>query len=209
MEYPESYKNLKYRERLFIDCYLNESLEEPQTHKNTFSDKFVSYIFAYNVDVSEFLDFKYTKMNYITKSFDTVGSYDSDCTVTVIVTNAKKYMSVLSNSTKIYNRVIGAINDIRQIMYDSNDKSKVLELKDAIYQSSIHSSDAKDRNDNRRMAMKIFGLDQVKVDVGFDIYEASGKNILQGLRGNIDTTKEDAPLIPDDIDDIDLSEEEE
>lgn len=200
MELPESYNALKYRERLFVDCYLNESLIEPQTGKHTFNDKFISYVFAYNIEVENFLRFKYTILNFASKEYETVDVPIEGATEKIIVTDAKKYLSVIRNSSKIYNRVVKAINDIRLLMYDSQDKSRVLELKDAIYNSSISAKDFKDRNENRKMAMKIFGLDQIKIDVTPDIYSASGKNILQGLRKS--EKKEDSPIIPVDINSV-------
>ena len=79
---------------------------------------------------------------------------------------------------------------------------KELELKDAIYNSSLHASDFKDRNDNRKMMMKIFGLDQVKIDNSIDIYEASGKNILARVKSEIDSDNGDSPVIPIDISEV-------
>ena len=52
------------------------------------------------------------------------------------------------------------------------------------------------------MAMKIFGLDQVKVDVGLDMYEASGKNIFQSINSKVDMNREDAPIVPDVLEEI-------
>lgn len=204
MEYPESYLKLKYRDRLFVDCYLKDDLIEPTTSKNTYCDKLISYIFAYNKEneIKEALDFSYTILNWASKTFDKIDNYVNGCTVTVKVKNPKKYMSLVANSTKVFNRCNVAINDIRLAGFETSDKSKMLELKDAIFNSSIHSDDAKDRNENRKMAMKIFGLDQVKVDTSVDIYEASGRNILQSRLNSEDMNRADAPLVADSIEDI-------
>lgn len=94
-------------------------------------------------------------------------------------------------------------------MFESEDKSKVLELKDAIYTSSLKAADFKDRNENRKMMMKIFGLDQIKVDGSVDIYEASGKNILARMRSAGGNGNGDEPIIPIDIGEIGNSGEEE
>ena len=206
MEYPYSYTQLKGKDRFFVNCYLNETLVEPQTHKHTFNDKLISYIFAHNIDVSEFMSFRYDIQNSFGQMI-TQNDYTANSVVTVTITNAKLYWSVLAKSTASYNKCLKAINDIRVLMYESEDKSKVLELKDAIVTSALSATDFKDRNDNRKMAMKLFGLDQVKVDMDVDMYTASGKQIFQDLHKNA-SDREDAPIIPDVIEDIDLSEDE-
>lgn len=204
VEQPISYKNLKYRDRLFIDCYLNETLKEPTTNMNTYNNKLLSYVFSFNKeqDLQECTRTTFMIYDFKKETWIATMQYIEGCKITIQITNAKKYMSLVSNATKVYNRCNRAINDIRTLMYDSDDKSKVLELKDAIYNSSIHAEDFKDRNDNRKMAMKIFGLDQVKVDVGLDMYEASGKNIFQSINSKVDMNREDAPIIPDVLEEI-------
>lgn len=200
----KSYESLSYREKLFVDCYLNDSLVEPTIHKHTYNDKLVSYIFAFNKgdELMECINIGYSYFNWATKSIESDTDYSDGCDVTITIKNAKKYLVLVKASTRIYNKTLQAINDIRYSQYDTNDKSKILELKDAIWNSSIHSNDSKDRNENRKMAMKIFGLDQVKVDMGLDIYEASGKNILKARKQDSDMSREDAPIVPDLIDDI-------
>ena len=76
-------------------------------------------------------------------------------------------------------------------------------MKDAIYNSSLFGSDFKDRNENRKMMMKIMGLDQIKVDTSVDIYQASGKQILArlGSKGVLGGS-EDEPVIPIDMEEI-------
>ena len=200
MEMPKSYTNLSYRNRVFIDCYLNDSLVEPQTNMHTFNDKLIAYIFANNIKPSEFMKITF----WLTDPFGKVHQTNvrvANCNTNVKITNAKRYMQVLSNSTKTYNKCLQAINDIRMLLYSSEDKSRINELKDAIYNSAIRAQDFKDRNDNRKMAMKIFGLDQVKVDVSADIYSASGKQIFGDMRKAL-TNDDDAPLVPDDIDEL-------
>ena len=201
MEYPDSYKMLRAKERLFVDCYLSESLVEPQTNKHTFNDKFLSYVFAFNKSVGECLRVEYHKLNYATKEIERLDRYIEGCDVTVTIINAKLYMSMVKNSTRIYNKCNRAINEIRMQSYDGQDNSRVLELKDAIYNSAIHSDDTRDRNENRKMAMKMFGLDQVRVDMGLDIYEASGKNILKARKEDFKDNNDDAPIIPDVLED--------
>lgn len=205
MKYPSSYEKLSRAEKFFVKCYLNERLVEPKTHRNTFNDKFVSYIFSANIKVEEFMTFRYDVPNQFGQMVPQ-KAYTSNCVVTMTITNSRRYMSVLSRSTAIYNKCLQAINDIRIMLYESEDKSKVLELKDAIYNSAISATDFKDRNDNRKMAMKLFGLDQVKVDLDVDMYTASGKQIFQNLQKN-NNNREDAPIIPDVLEDIDLESE--
>lgn len=200
MNMPDSYTNLKYIQRLFVDCYLNEFLVEPNIGKNTFSDKFVSYVFAKNIDVNDFMIIQYFKDGGFGKVVE-CKEYTQGASTKIRITNPKMYMSINSLSTKMYNQCIQAINDIRVLLYESEDKSRVLELKDAIYNSSLHSDDSKDRNENRKMAMKYFGLDQVKVDISADIYSASGKNILQTLSKQ-STNRDDAPIIPQNLEDL-------
>ena len=209
MEYPASYKKLNYRNRTYIDCYLNETLVEPLLHKHTFCDSFVSYVFAYNKgkDVGECLKFNY----YGTDAFGNtkkIKAYMEGCKVEIVVTNAAKYLSLNKCARSVHTACAKAINDIRTLMFDSDDKSKTLELKDAIYNSSLHAEDFKDRNENRKMMMKIFGLDQVKVDTSVDIYEASGKNILARVREEVKASNNgDEPIIPIDFEDIDIDED--
>lgn len=206
MEYPDSYRRLKYKDRLFVDCYLSETLIEPQFRKNTFSDKFVSFVFAYNKDVRDCMEIKYAIMNWATKTYEKHDEYITGATTEVTIKNFVKYKSLVANATKTYNRCVVAINDIRRLSYDSHDNTRILELKDNIYNSAIHSGDSKDRNENRKMAMKIFGLDQVKVDLTPDIYNAIGKNLFNKMKNDKIMQNEDAPIVPDVLEDLEVTD---
>ena len=204
MEYPDSYNNLNYRNRAFVDCYLNEGLVEPCMHAHTFCNELASYVFVFNKQqaVRDCLEFKY----YVTDNFGNVQKskeYVEGCKVEIIVKNAAKYLSLNKSARMVLKACGQAINEIRMAMYSSDDKSKELELKDAIFRSSIKASDFKDRNENRKMMMKIFGLDQVKIDTSVDIYEASGKNILARMRSGGGEDRDDTPIVPIDVNDID------
>lgn len=205
MEFPASYYKLKYRERFFVKCYMNERLVEPQTHKPTFCNIFTSYVFSSNSKLDDVVEFRYDKVDGF-GNIVRIEEWQPNCIVNANIKNVKRYMRIEENATKMYNKCIEAINDIRIILYESEDKSKVLELKEAIYNSALNGADFKDRNDNRKMAMKIFGLDQVKVDLDVDMYTASGKNILGRLKNGQNNDKEDAPIIPDVLEDIDIEE---
>lgn len=199
-----SYNNLKYRDRFFVDCYLNETLKESTTNINTFCNKLLSYIFAYSRenDFKECVSVEYIVYNPACECYQKNDYYIDGCKININITNAKKYMSLSANATRVYNKCKVAINDLRTQMYDSEDKSKVLELKDAIYNSSINAKEFKDRNENRKMAMKMFGLDQVKVDLTPNIYDMSGKNILANIKGSAEMDRDDAPIIPNSLEDI-------
>lgn len=204
MKYPDSYNNLNYRQRCFVDCYINQNLVQPTLHRHTFNDEFASYVFAYQKDLAckEALELKF----WTTDGFGVVHkaqNYVAGCKIEVVVKNMQKYMSLTKCARKVHGECTKAINDIRTIMYSSEDKSKELELKDAIYNSSLFGSDFKDRNENRKMMMKIMGLDQIKVDTSVDIYQASGKQILArlGSKGVLGGS-EDEPVIPIDMEEI-------
>lgn len=201
MKYPESYENLRYKYRVFVDCYLNEGLREPTTHKMTFNDELASYLFAYQKG-REFLEAVEVKL-YETDGFGNVSEkseWTDGCRAEIVVKNVAKYMSMVKAARRIHGECIRAINDIRTVRYSSDDKSRELELKDAIYNSSLYAADSKDRNDNRKMMMKIMGLDQVKIDTSVDIYAASGRNILARMRSVAEEGGgDDAPIIPRDI----------
>lgn len=204
MKYPDSYNNLNYRQRVFVDCYINPNLMQPTLHKATYNDEFASYVFAYqkDLDCKEALEFRFWERD----GFGIVHprkDYAAGCDVEVVVKNVQKYMSLTKCARKVHAECTRAINDIRTIMYSSEDKSKELELKDAIYNSSLHGKDFKDRNENRKMMMKIMGLDQIKIDTSVDIYQASGKQILARLNGKgVLGGSDDEPIIPIDMDEI-------
>lgn len=196
--YPESYKNLKYKNKLFVDCYLGCGVIEPYTHRDTFSDEFVSFIFAYDKgkECSEAFKLRYYTVDQF-GGIHELKNYKSGCKTEIVVLNAAKYMSLCKVAKKVKYECQHAINDLRIMMYTSEDKSKEMELRDAIFQSSMRGEDAKDRNDNRKMAMKMFGLDQIKVDGSIDIYQASGKQILGRLGKVVENSDmDDAPIIP-------------
>lgn len=210
MEYPASYEKLKYIEKLFVRCFLNEKLVEPQLKKHTFGDTFSSYIFAKNVPLDDIVDISYYEKDNFGNILK-IAEWKPHCLVDVKLKNAKAYLRVEDNAERMYQKCKGAINDIRMILYESEDKSKVLQLKDVIYNSAISGEDFKDRNENRKMAMKIFGLDQVKVDMDMDIYTAAGKNILRRLKDNGEgdiSGGDNDTILPEVIEDIDMSSEE-
>lgn len=202
MKFPASYEKLKYSEKLFVKCFLNEKLVEPQMHKPTFCNEFVTYVFVKHVPLNEIIDFRYDKVDGFGNIIK-INKWQPNCIVNIEIKNLRLYLRLEENAKKMYNKCLEAINDIRIILYESEDKSKVLQLKDVIYNSALNAEDFKDRNDNRKMAMKIFGLDQVKVDIDVDMYTASGKNILGRLKEEA-SDKEDAPILPDVLEDIDI-----
>ena len=205
MKFPASFEKLKYREKLFVKCYLNDRLIEPQTHKPTFCNEFITYIFITHAQLDDVLEFRYDKVDGF-GNITNIDKWEPKCITNVNIKNVRKYLRMEENAAKLYNKCIEAINDIRILMYESEDKSKVLQLKEVIYNSALNAEDFKDRNDNRKMAMKIFGLDQVKVDLDLDMYTAAGKNILSRLNKN-NSDREDAPILPDIIENIDLKDE--
>lgn len=208
MDLPNSYEMLSYREKVFVDSYLNQRLIEQVTHRHTYCDNLASFIFAYNREkqAKEAFDIKFVAYDSETREYAVLPYYQEGCKVNITIKNAKKYRNIITAANRAYRKCNKAINDIRYASFETEDKSKMLELKDAIFNSAIHSDEYHDRNDNRKMAMKIFGLDQVKVDTSVDIYEATGRNILQTLKNNNDS--DDAPIIPNSIEEVINSEEE-
>lgn len=203
MVYPDSYNNLKYRHRVFVDCYLSQTLREETLMQNTYNNELASYVFAYQkqMELADAVEVKF----YYTDGFGVTqlaNTWNDSCRTEIVVKNVQKYMSLSKCARKVHGECMRAINDIRNILYNSEDKSRELELKDAIYNSSINAKDFKDRNDNRKMMMKIMGLDQIKIDTSVDIYQASGKQVLARLKGESGGNG-DEPIIPIDIDDID------
>lgn len=198
----ESYENLNSRQKLFVNAYLDDEIEEMVTRQKTFCNEFASYIFAYNREkaLKEIIDIRYYKVDGY-GNIKALKNYISGCKIDIDIKNKSAYLNLSRQAKKVHKECLIAINDIRRASYDNEgDKSVELELKDAIYNSSLYGEDSKDRNDNRKMMMKILGLDQIKIDTSVDIYQASGKQVLARLR---EVGGEDSPVIPIDIEDKD------
>lgn len=201
----ENYKNLTSRQRLFVDAYLSADAVEMITRCKTFCNEFASYVFAYNKEneLKNIIGIKYYTVDGYGNT-KVLKDYRAGCKIDITVKNKVKYLTMNRQAKKIHRECMKAINDIRTATYSSEDKSTELELKDAIFNSSLYGEDSKDRNDNRKMMMKILGLDQIKIDTSIDIYQASGKQVLARLNKEIgNSDNEDMPVIPIDIDEED------
>lgn len=176
------WRRLSNRERWFVEAYLDGGLKLPELGVRTFCEEMWAYCFAYGYDVGRVFEIRYTMYSAADGCFVPIDEYVEGCKVTVKVKDAKAYKDLRKRSKTCYAKCQSAINAVRAEMYREGNDTVVNELKDAIFQSAIHSEDAKDRNENRKMAMKITGLDQIKIDTSIDLYEVSGKQVLSALR---------------------------
>lgn len=202
------WRRLNEKERWFVEAYLDEGLRLPRYGLRTFCEEVWAYCFAWSYDISKVFDIKWSVYDRDSGAYVEVREPIAGGKIVVEVKDVVRYKKLKERSRACMGRCQSAINAIRAEKYREGNDTVVNELKDAIFQSAIHGEDAKDRNENRKMAMKITGLDQIKIDTTVDLYEVSGKQVLQALRKGGDGI--DVPLGADEYlesDDEDDGEE--
>lgn len=188
---------IRGRDRQFIEAYLSSEVVEPRLHKATFNDKIMSYIFAYGVDIDEIYKIDYSVYDFKSGMYVSIGKYIDGCKITITIKDIAKFKELKRRANRLYDKYAEYITEKRIEKFSTEDKERVNELKDVIFQRAISSEDTKERIENSKMAMQLWGLQNTKVDIGVDIYQVSGKNTLKALaKSNSENTDFDKPDIP-------------
>lgn len=196
------YNELRRKEQAFVDYFLSYGVREPRTQKLTFNDNLWSYVAAFNANIDDVYEVKYSIFSFKDSAFVNCKEYVDGCKITITIKDMGKFRKLKKRADAMYLHCLTAINNKRKEAFTDTDKTREQELKDAIHNSAMYSEDAKDRNENRKMAMKMYGLDNVKIDVQGDIYTGMGKNLIVSIKQetNPNGDNPDAPYTPDDID---------
>lgn len=176
------YEKLGKREKWYVDAYVDGAVRVPSVGVRTFCNKVWSYVFAYGADWRSAFDVKWSVVTSEGKV--ELDEWADGAKVSVTIKDLGAWRRLKARAESVYSKCQSAINAVRREQFKEGDETFVNELKAAIAESAINGATEKDRNENRKMAMKFTGLDQVKVDVGVDIYDTIGKNILLGVKGS-------------------------
>lgn len=189
---------LRGREKIFVEAYLSSGIVEPRLHKPTFNDKLISYVYAYGVDISDVYEVRYSVYDFKSGLYVNIPEYMDGCKITITIKDVAKFKVLQKRANKLYFKNEEYITTRRIEKFSAEDKERVNELKDVIFQRAIASEDTKERIENSKMAMQLWGLQNTKIDVGVDIYKVSGKETLKALasanKNNTDYDKPDIPL---------------
>lgn len=176
------YERLAKRERWYVDAYVDGAVRMPYVGVRTFCNKVWAYVIAYGADWRSAFDVKWSVVTPDGKV--ELDEWADGAKVSVTIKDLGAWRRLTAKAESVHTKCQSAINAVRREQFKEGDETFVNELKAAIAESAIHGATEKDRNENRKMAMKFTGLDQVKVDVGVDIYDTIGKNLLLGVKGS-------------------------
>lgn len=178
------YRKLSGREQWYVELYLDGAVRVPGVGVRTFCDKVWAYVMAYGYEWRKAFDVKLQVFDGA--AWVAVDEWCDGAKVAITIRDLAEWKKLKRRAEATYAKCQSAINAIRAEQFREDDTNFTNELKAAIADSALHGATEKDRNENRKMAMKFTGMDQVKIDVGVDMYSTIGKNLLQGLKGGAD-----------------------
>ena len=219
--FPE-FNKLTYRKKEFVWYYLDNQFVEPNIYKPTKNDAFASYIAShknhdpiYNEENNpdgyiKIIKYVFNpKIQKMIKVHDTYEDFDES---EMKVVNAEKFKKHLMKAQRLERECQPAITEIRAQILKTDEKSRELEVMDAVHTDSLYHRNPKYKIENRKLAFKMYGLDKQETGNQINIYEASGKRVIQAIKnssgGESDNDMKDLLVDDSEFDNISINENE-
>lgn len=216
-EFPELHK-LSVRKQKFVWYYLDRETIDVNTQKTTFNDAFASYlatnkinaIYHKDTNPNGFLILKRYAYNAELKTYTLVDKHVLATETRLDIVNAKLFEKHLQSAKRLENECLPAITEIRTKNLIKDEKARHMEIMDAVHNDSLYHNDLRFKVDNRKLAFKMYGLDKQEPNNQINIFENTGKRVIEALKKSSGKNEDLADLLvgEDDYDDIRVEDSE-